>query len=212
VGVLEQLKDGFNYARNFAPIREMLTFITLIGFLSMPLAVLLPAIAKNVLHGNAMTLGLLSGMQSAGALLGGVLLMSRKQTKSLGGWVLIGGIIFGVALVAFGLSHVLLLLSLLVLALAGFGCVILLAGCITLVQTLVAEEKRGRVMGFVVMSYKGIGPIGGLLAGALASFAGAGNIIIYSGVLTVLTMILFATSLLRSGTHAVSKRNSAEIA
>ena len=121
----------------------------------------MPAFAKDVLHGTAFTLGLLTGGLGAGSLIGAVFLTSRKGAQELSRWIIIGCAMCGVALVVLG-SFVYLPLSLLAVTVAGFGSMIALAGAMTIIQTIVDSDKRGRVMSCVVMAFLGIRPFGSM--------------------------------------------------
>ncbi len=162
----------------------------------MPFAVLMPAFAKDVFEGNAMTLGFLTGACSLGSLIGAFLVTSRKGTHAMTRWIVAGCALCGAVLILFGASTFWPLSLVAVLA-AGFGAAVTLAGSNTVIQTIVDEDKRGRVMSFVVMAFKGLGPLGGIAAGALANIVGPGKTVIVSGLLTVILAIVFWSRLTR---------------
>jgi MFS family permease len=157
----------------------------------MPFAVLMPAFAKDVFHGNATTLGLLTGASSAGSVLGAVLLASRKETRDLSRWIILGTALSGLGLFVFGFSDT-MLVSLPAVAVVGFGTMVVMAGANTVIQTLVDEDKRGRVMSFVIMAFMGTMPFGAVLAGAVANKIGVGQTVVATGVLTFMLALIFA--------------------
>jgi MFS family permease len=193
---LSQMKEGFVYTIGFAPIRDLICMIALIGFFAMPFAVLMPAFARDVFHGNASTLGFLSGASGAGTVVGAVFLASRKGTRALSRWIVIGCAISGLALIGFGLSSN-LALSLFVVSIVGFGSMLAMAGSITVIQTIVDEDKRGRVMSFVMMAFMGLSPFGGMAAGALANVIGVGATVMATGILTVAISLVFCRRISR---------------
>ena len=185
-----QLKEGFLYTIGFAPIRDLILFLALIGLFGMPFAVLMPVFAKDVFHGNAMTLGFLSGACAVGSVIGA--LTWHKGTEELSRWIILGCAICGLALVIFGLSNF-LPLSLLAVTVVGFGSMTMLTGSNTVIQTIVDEDKRGRVMGFVIMAFLGFTPFGCMAAGALANIVGAGYTVFASGIFTLALSFIFAS-------------------
>jgi len=193
---LSQLKEGFAYAMGFTPIRDLIMLLALLGLFAMPFAILMPAFAKDVFHGNASTLGFLSGSSGAGSVVGALFLASRKGTRALSRWITIGCVVFGLGLIAFGSSS-LLPLSLVVVAIIGFAAMLVMAGSITVIQTIVDEDKRGRVMSLVVMAFMGLSPFGCMAAGALANVIGVGKTVVATGIFTVIVAVVFCTRILR---------------
>ena len=189
---LSQLKEGFSYAFGFPPIRTLILLLAFIGLFSMPFTVLMPAFAKDVFHGDASTLGFLTAASGIGSVIGAIFLGSRKGVKQLGKWLIVGCGLFGLGLVAFGFSKS-IILSVFLLALVGFGSMVLLAGSNTLLQTVVAEDKRGRVMSILIMAFMGLTPFGCMAAGALATRIGVGNTVIASGLVTIMIAFAFAS-------------------
>ena len=187
---LSQLKEGLNYVINFIPIRDLILFLALLGLFAMPFAVLMPVFAKDVFHGDALTLGCLSGASGIGSVMGALFLSSRKRIKDLSKWITVGCSLWGLALILFGLSSF-LPLSLLVVAIAGFGNMIVLAGSNTIIQTIVDEDKRGRVMSFLVMAFIGLSPFGCMVAGALANIMGVGPTVMLTGLSALVLILIF---------------------
>lgn len=160
----------------------------------MPYTILMPVFAKNVLHGGPETLGFLMGASGIGAVAGAIFLASRKTVLGLGRIIVMALNIFGIGLIAFSFSRV-LSLSLLLLVFIGFGMIVQMAACNTVLQTIVEEDKRGRVMGFYTMAFMGMVPFGSLLAGTLASKIGTPETVMLCGIACILGSILFARKL-----------------
>lgn len=187
-------KEGFEYAFGFAPIRSLLLLLALVSLAGMPYTILMPVFAKNVLHGGPETLGFLMGASGIGAVAGAIFLASRKTVLGLGRIIVMALNIFGIGLIAFSFSRV-LSLSLLLLVFIGFGMIVQMAACNTVLQTIVEEDKRGRVMGFYTMAFMGMVPFGSLLAGTLASKIGTPETVMLCGIACILGSILFARKL-----------------
>ncbi len=196
--VLQRLKEGFSYAFGFPPIRSVLLLLGLMSFMGRPYLVLMPVFAKDVLHGGSYTLGFLMGATGVGALVGSVYLASRKTVRGLGKVIAITAGIFGIGLITFSLSHV-FWLSVLLILLTGFGMMVQMASSNTVLQTIVDDDKRGRVMSFYTMAIMGMSPFGSLLAGGLASKIGAPNTLIVGGAFCILGALFFATKLPKLG-------------
>jgi MFS family permease len=193
---LAELRDGFRYAFGFAPIRSVLLLVTLISLMGMPYTVLMPVIAAQVLHGGPHTLGFLMGAMGIGALAGAVYLASRASVVGLGRVISAAAILFGSGLVAFSLSrHI--VLSLVLMVVTGVGFMVQLASSNTVIQTIVREEMRGRVMAFYTMAFMGTAPFGSLMAGVLATRIGAPNTILLGGVVCIAGGLAFRRQLPR---------------
>lgn len=164
--------DGIEYAFRVRPIRALLLLLTLLSLVGLPYLVLLPVFAREVLGGGPRTLGWLMASAGAGALGGTFFLASRKGPEGLEKVISMAVTLFGVSLSAFSLSST-PWLSFSLISIVGFGMVLAISSCNTLLQTLVDDHMRVRVMSLYVMSLIGIGPLGSLLAGAAARFAGA---------------------------------------
>jgi MFS family permease len=202
--VWQGLKEGFTYAFGFEPIRSLLLLLGLVSLMGMPYTVLMPIFADKILHGGPQTLGFLLGASGVGALAGAIYLASRKSVLGLGRIIVIASSLFGIGLIAFSLSR-LLWVSLLLMIMIGFGMMVQMTSSNTVLQTIVEEDKRGRVMSFYTMAFMGTVPFGSLLAGSLASKIGAPGTVIIGGVACILGSILFAIKLpsLRSMTRPV---------
>ena len=192
--VLKGLKEGIKYAYNFIPIRTLLILIGIANLAGMPYTVLMPVFAKDILHGDANTLGYLLGAVGVGAFVGAMYLASRKSVIGLGKWISIAGAIFSIGLILFSFSTS-LLFSLPLMVLAGFGMMMTMASSNTLIHTLVDDDKRGRIMSLYVMAFMGTAPFGSLIAGALSNEIGAPNTILLSGITCLFSALWFAKQL-----------------
>ncbi len=188
--VLQDLADGLRYAFGFAPIRATLLLMALVSMVGMPYTVLLPVIAERTLHGGPHTLGFLMGATGMGALLGALHLASRTSVVGLGRLIPRASVAFGAGLVAFGFSRW-LPLSLLLMVCIGAGFMTQMAASNTVIQTLVREEMRGRVMALYAISFMGMTPFGSLLAGAIASTVGAPATVAGGGVICIVGALAF---------------------
>jgi len=192
--VLQGLKEGFSYAFGFAPVRSIILLLGLVSLMGMPYMLLIPVFVKETLHGGSHTFGFLIGASGIGALIGAFYLASRKSVLGLGKIIPLSAAVFGFGLIAFSLSR-LFLLSLVLMLITGFGMIMQMASSNTILQTIVDDDKRGRVMSFYTMAFMGTAPFGSLLAGGLASSLGAPNTLIIGGVSCVLGAIIFASKL-----------------
>ena len=193
-GVLADFRDGFRYVAGFPAIRAILLLLAVVSLTGFPYVVLMPVFARDVLGGGPHTLGLLMAASGVGALVGALWLAARPSVLGLGRVVVIAGGVFGLALVGFGLSRWLWLSVPMVVAVGG-GMMIQMAGSNTLVQTLVDEDKRGRVMSFYTLAFFGMAPFGSLLAGVLASWIGAPLTVVVGGAVSLGGVALFASKL-----------------
>ncbi len=192
--VLEGLKEGIKYAYSFKPIRALLLLIALMSLAGMPYTVLMPVFARDILKGNASTLGFLLGAVGTGAMIGALYLASRKSVLGLGKWIAIAASIFSLGLICFSFSRS-IYLSLMLMFFTGFGMMMQMASSNTLLQTLTDDDKRGRVMSLYVMAFMGTAPFGSFIAGALASVIGAPCTILSGGIVCLLGAIIFAKNL-----------------
>jgi MFS family permease len=198
------LKEGYRYAFGFVPIRYLLLLLGLVSIMGMPFQVLMPVFAKDVLHGGPHTLGFLMGTLGIGALVAAGYLATRKSVVGLGRVTAVACLLFGLGLVAFSLSHQ-VVLSFIAMFFAGLGMMGTMASCNTIIQTVVDDEKRGRVMGFYTMAIMGMSPFGSFMAGSLASHIGAPNTVILGGISCVAASLLFTRKLpaFRKAVHPI---------
>ncbi len=192
----EELREGWRYVSRSHSIRSILLLLALISLLGMPYTVLMPIFAAQVLHGGPHTLGYLMAAIGVGALIGAVGLAIRKTVLGLGRVIPLSAGIFGAALIGFALSRSLWLSMALLLA-TGYGMMRNLAASNTLLQTILEEGKRGRVMSFYAMAFAGMSPFGSLLAGVSAARFGAPATVVASGVCCMIGAALFARELPR---------------
>ncbi len=192
--VLKELNEGWRYVVESVPIHSILLMLALSSLVAMPYTVLMPIFASDVLHGGPHALGFLMAASGVGALVGAVTLAMRRTVLGLGGRIALAAAIFGASLIAFALSHT-LWLSILILPFTGFGMMQQMASSNTILQTIVADEKRGRVMAFYSMAFMGMTPFGSLLAGTLASRIGASHTVMIGGVLCVAASLWFVRRL-----------------
>jgi MFS family permease len=178
--MFEQMREGWSYVATFAPVRTILLLFALLSLMGMPYMVLMPVFAGDVLHGGPHTLGFLMAAAGAGALASALSLVLRRSVRGLTRMIAIAGIVFGCGLVAFGLSHW-LWLSLFVLLFTGFGMMQGMTASNTVIQTLVPEDKRGRVMSYYMAAFVGMAPFGSLLAGSMADWIGAQRTVVVTG-------------------------------
>ena len=195
-GMWAQMREGWDYVYNFQPIRTILLLFALTSLMGFPFMVLMPVFAAQVLHGNAATLGWLSAATGVGAVVSGVSLTLRKSVLGLTRMLQIAVILLGAALILFGFSHS-LWLSLVLMVFAGFGLMQCAAGANTVVQALVTEDKRARVMSYYTMAFFGTAPVGSLLAGILAHHIGAPETVIVTGVCCLAGALWFTLRLPR---------------
>lgn len=164
---LSDLKEGWTYVCSFLPIRVILTLFCVVSLMGMPFVVLMPIFAVRVLHGGPHTLGFLMGAVGLGAVTAALTLAARKSVRGLIRKIPLAAIIFGGGLICFGLSHA-FWFSLITVYISGLGMMVGMASSNTVIQTLVSEDKRGRVMSYWAMALAGMSPFGALLAGAMA--------------------------------------------
>jgi MFS family permease len=192
--VFEQLSEGFKYTFGFAPIRYLIVLLSVVSLMSTSVTLLAPVIAKEYLGGGADTFGFLMSAYGSGALLGAFYLLSKKNVLGLGKLIGIAVLIFGTSLVIFSFSRV-FVFSIVVMALAGLGMMLHIASTNTVLQTLSDENKRGRVMSFYSMAFRGMSPFGSLLAGGLGSSVGAPAAILFSGSVCLVSAALYLLKL-----------------
>lgn len=188
---LQRLKEGFVYAFSFPPIRAIILLLALVSFMGMQYTVLVPIFATKVLNGGADALGFLMAASGVGALVGAVYLSMRKSVVGLGKIIAYSPAIMGTGLVAFGLSPV-LWFSLIMMFVVGLGFILQFASSNTLLQTIVEDDKRARVLSIYTLAFFGVIPFGNLFAGGLANYIGAPNTVIIGGTFCILGSLIFA--------------------
>ncbi len=194
VRVLEQLREGFAYGFGFPPIRAVLLFLAIAALIAQPYTVLMPVIATRMLHGGADTLGLLMAATGLGALAGALYLAGRATVVGLGRVIVVAATLFGIALIGVALSRT-TWLSCAFLVLAGFGMMVHAASSNTILQTIVEERMRGRIISLYTLAFLGMAPLGSLYAGSVAGRWGAPVAIGIGAGVTLLASAYFATRL-----------------
>ena len=168
----ESLVEGFTFAWHTRPVRALLAMVGLVSLMGMPFTVLMPVFADQILGGGPYAYGLLMSCAGLGALGGSAVLTLRRNLDGLGRWVAVAASSFGACLILFTLSRS-LLLSAALLVPAGFFMILGIAASNTLIQAMVPDRLRGRVLAVYSMMFMGMAPIGSLLAGILAEPVGA---------------------------------------
>lgn len=190
----QELSEGWRYIVTSPAIRWILLMLGLVSLIGMPFTVLMPIVADKVLGGGAHTLGFLTAATGLGALACAMSLAMRRSVRGLVKWLGIAAAILGSSLILFGLSRS-LWWSLVLMFGAGYGMMQQIVTSNTILQTIVADDKRGRVMSFYAMSVFGFVPIGSLFAGMLASWMGAPNTLILGGVLCLCASLWYFSRL-----------------
>lgn len=192
--MLEQIREGWNYVRTFRPIRSILLLFSFTSLMGYPYSVLMPVFAGEVLHGGAHTLGWLMGASGVGALTSALSLAVRKSAVGLTRMLQIATAMLGSALILFGLSHM-LWLSLVLMVFVGFGLMQVASASNIIIQSLVTEDKRARVMSYYTMAFFGAAPFGSLMAGALAHQIGAPYTVMITGACCIASSLWLALEL-----------------
>jgi MFS family permease len=193
--ILHDFKEGFGYVYNLVPMRSILFLLALVSLFGMSYMVLMPVFAKEVLGGGPHTLGFLMGSAGFGALCGAMYLASRKTTHNLSRLIPASAALFGFGIIAASFSRS-LWPSLILLAVAGCGMMVQMAASNTLIQVLVDDDKRGRVMALYAMAFMGMAPFGSLLAGSLAGLIGTPHALMAGGIMCVLGALYFSKDIL----------------
>lgn len=192
--ILYGLKEGYRYVKGFPSIKYILLFLSLVSLMGTSYGVLMPVFAKEIFKGDSRTLGFLIGAAGLGALIGAMYLAARKNTDGLIRIIIFSAAIFGIGLISFSFSRI-FWVSLLLLCVTGFGMMIQMASSNTAIQTLTADDKRGRVMSFYTMAFMGMTPFGSLFAGSLASKIGAPHALLVGGISCILGTFYFSRKL-----------------
>jgi MFS family permease len=191
---LEDITEGFRWVNRTKVIRALLLLLGLISLVGMPYTVLMPIFADQILHGGARGLGILMGATGVGALFGALTLAAKTGVKGLGRWVAFACGSFGGSLFLFSFSRS-FWFSVVLLLPAGYSMMLQMACSNTLVQTMVPDHLRGRVMSVYSMMFMGMAPFGAFFGGALAHRVGAPITVAAGGVACVLGAIWFGRAL-----------------
>ena len=193
-GMLVQLREGWSYVSQFTPVRNILILLAFVSLVGFPYTVLMPVFATHILHGGPATLGILMAATGVGALAGAITLANRRSVLGLGRVIPQMAALFGAGLIGFALSRNIWISALLLVA-TGFGFITQLASSNTLMQTIVDDDKRGRLMSYYTMSFQGTAPFGSLLAGLMAHKLGAPATLAIGGVGCIIGGLLFYRAL-----------------
>jgi MFS family permease len=194
VSAFVKIKEGFVFVKNTKPIRALLLLLGLVSLMGMPYTVLMPIFADQILEGGVRGLGILMGASGTGALVAALVLASKKSLKGLGAWVAGASGVFGLFLILFSFSRSFWLSALLLIP-VGFSMMMQMSSSNTLIQAMVPDELRGRVMSLYSMMFMGMAPLGALMAGSLANYLGAPATVAAGGACCILGSILFSTQL-----------------
>jgi len=192
--VMQEMKEGFLYTFSIGPVMAIIFLIGLSSIVSMPYVTILPVFAKLVLNGGPKTFGFLLASVGAGALTGAIYLASRKSVAGLSVVLSAATFVFSIGLITLSFMDK-ILPAMIVIYLASIGMMMQIASCNTIIQSLVDDDKRGRVMSFYAVSFIGLGPFGNLLTGAMTNAIGVRRAIAFAGLCSFIGAIVFALNL-----------------
>jgi MFS family permease len=198
---LRRLAEGFRYVAGNLPVRSLLGLLAVVSLTGMPYTVLMPIFADRILHGGPRALGALMGATGIGALMGALLLATRRNLQGFGRGVAVAAALFGASVAAFAFSRT-YWLSLGILVLAGFSMMVQMAATNTLIQSMVPDRLRGRVMSIYSMMFMGMAPFGSLLAGWAAARFGPRATVAAGGVVCMVGAGAFTAILPRVRSEA----------
>jgi MFS family permease len=188
--MLKELKDGFNYTFGFSPIRYLILLLAVVSLMGASFQLLMPVFATEILHGSSSTFGFLMGGAGMGALLGALFLASRETVIKLGRVIPAAAGLFGSGLVLLSFTRH-LPFSLVLTVMTGLGLMVHIASSNTILQTIIDDDKRGRVMSFYTMAIMGTAPFGSLIAGSLAKIIGTPLTMLSGGLSCILGAFIF---------------------
>lgn len=191
---LSDIREGFEWVIGTRPIFALLLLVGLVSLVGMPYAVLMPVFAEDILHSGARGLGILMGFSGAGALIGALALAAKSGLRGLGTWVAASTATFGVFLILFGYSRMFWASAILLIP-VGLFMMVQMAATNTLIQSMVPDDLRGRVMSVYSMMMMGMAPLGALLAGGISERVGAPLTVAIGGIFSILGSIWFGIRL-----------------
>jgi MFS family permease len=191
---MHELRDGFRYAFGFIPIRILLLLVSTVSLTSTALWVLLPVFTKDVLGGDSVTFSIMTAAIGLGALGGALSLASRKSVLGLGRIIAWAGGAFVIGLLGVSMSKS-IWVAIPFLVVTGFAMMVQTTASNTILQTIVDDEKRGRVMSFYAMAFLGTAPLGGIMAGSVAHWLGVVGTIQAAAAICLLGTATFAWKL-----------------
>jgi len=192
--ILTEAGEGMAYSFRARPLRYLFLTIAVVSFAGLPYSTLIPVFADKILAGGATANGMLLGANGLGAMIAALVLAARKSLTGTAHRIVLSGLLFGAGLIAFSYSRA-YGLSLLLMVVIGFSMVTMLGSCNTLIQSMLSDEYRGRVMAVYTMVVVGIGPFGSLLAGWMAEHWGAPPVVAGGGACSILACLLLRTVL-----------------
>lgn len=192
--VLQEFKEGLKYVSESLPMRNTIIYLAIASLVGMSYIVLMPIYAKEILRGNAQTLGFLLSTAGIGALFGALYLAGKKTILGLEKWICIASLILGLGLVGLTFTDN-FFIAIILLFFIGFGMVVVIASCNTLVQDIVDDDKRGRVMSLYTMAFMGTTPIGSLFGGITAHKIGVPHTFLLAGLIMIIAAFVFRTKL-----------------
>jgi len=198
---LNNIIEGFRFVIRNPPVHYLLALLGVVSLAGTPFTVLMPAFADRILHGGPKALGWLMGSTGVGALAAALTLASRRQLAGLGRWAAMAATSFGLWLIAFSFSHT-FWLSIAILAPVGFSMIIQMGATNTLIQSMVPDHLRGRVMSIYAMTMMGMAPFGSLFVGFVADHLGAPRAVAIGGAICLTAALIFWTRLPRIRDHA----------
>jgi MFS family permease len=198
---IEHIVEGFRFVLDKAPVRAILLLLGLVSLVGMPYSVLMPVFASQILHGGAKELGWLMGATGVGALLGALSLATRVGVRGLGKLIALCAGGFGISLIFFSFSK-LFWLSMVLLLPVGFTMMVQMAASNTLLQSMVPDQMRGRVIAVYSMMFMGMAPFGAFFAGAIANHIGAPWTVALGGAACIVGAIVFGLDLPNFRTQA----------
>ena len=188
--IIQEFREGFYYTFSNITIRTLILLLALVSLVGMPYTILMPVFAGKILHGSSHTFGFLMAATGIGALVGSLYMASRKTVAGLEKLIPASTIIFGCGIIVFALSRN-FYFSLFILLFTGLGMIFQMAASNTIIQTIVDERKRGRVMSFYTMAFMGTAPFGSILAGWSANLIGAPDTLVIGGFLCIAGAIAY---------------------
>lgn len=198
---MSQIKEGFGFVASERPVYALLALLGVVSLFGMSYSVLMPVFADQILKAGPRGLGLLMGSAGVGALAGAVSLALKREVKGLGRWIMLGATGFGAALIVFGQSRW-LWVSCVVLLGAGYAMMVQMSSSNTLIQSMVPDRLRGRVMAIYSATFMGMAPLGALLSGMLAQRVGAPLAVALGGAACIVAGASFGLVLPKLRAHA----------
>jgi predicted MFS family arabinose efflux permease len=192
------LKDGFRYAYSHRAVRMLLAMMACCTISGMPALVLMPFFADDIFHRGSQGLGFLMGAMGIGAVIGTLFLAGQRRVSRLPTVIVYSALTMGLSFILFAWSPW-FALSLAIMPVIGFSVMRQMASANTLIQSLIPDEYRGRIMALYAMTVVGLGPFGSIVAGALAQRLGARFTVMLGGILAVAGSAVFRWKLRRGG-------------